>query len=175
MHIMWKIGGPLLLAGTLLMGADAGCGEPYHQSVAEMREREQTNTLMDAMSSAVGMPALVRFTEKRQLKMLYEMRDDPKLATFTYITDLNGKLHLLCQSFGYGIPYATQFSSPHKAATYGAEGIAMQDQPEPNGLYPPPAADGTWIMCLDPGKSNEVKPVYVEPRVVVSPWKLTTE
>jgi hypothetical protein len=47
-------------------------------------------------------------------------------------------------------------------------------QPEPNGLFMPAAADGTWVMCLDP-KDKAVKPVFVEPRVIVSPFPLTED
>jgi hypothetical protein len=50
----------------------------------------------------------------------------------------------------------------------------MLDQPEPNGLFMPNAADGTWILCLDPN-TKDLQPVYVEPRVVVSPFTLKVD
>jgi hypothetical protein len=170
MHRSLKITLPLLGVMFALMGNDAGCNA---QTTGEQRERQQTNQLMDAMSSAVGMPAITRFREKRMLKRLYEDRDNPNLATYTYITDLNGHFHLVCQSLGYGIPYATQYSSPHKPYWPATNTIAMADQAEPNGLYPPAAAEGTWVECLDPtGKTSEAKPVYVEPKITVTPWPL---
>jgi hypothetical protein len=43
-------------------------------------------------------------------------------------------------------------------------------QPEPNGLFMPPDSEATWIMCSD--GSGGVRPVYSEPRLVVSPFPL---
>ena len=41
-------------------------------------------------------------------------------------------------------------------------------QADANGLFMPAAAEGTWVMCHGPDGAD-VKPVYVEPRVVISP------
>jgi hypothetical protein len=127
------------------------------------------------------MPGVTRFTEKRNLKMLYEMRDNPKLATIAYIVDLNGKLHKVCDALGYGFPYATQFTNPMRDTYYGSGGPSSgssvhmsMPQPEPNGLFMPNSADGTWIMCLNP-ETKDVQPVYIEPRVVVSPFPLKVD
>ena len=49
--------------------------------------------------------------------------------------------------------------------------MATVAQADPNGLFAPASADGTWVMCLDP-KTKEVKPVYIEPRVIVTPFEL---
>lgn len=144
---------------------------------ASRRERLATSQLTAAASTQVGMPAITRFTEKRNLKMLYEMRDDPKLATIAYIVDLNGKLHKLCDAIGYGFPYATQYTNPMRDTFYqtaessGSSIHFQMPQPEPNGLFMPNSADGTWIMCLDQS-TKDIKPVYVEPRVIVSPFQL---
>ncbi len=109
--------------------------------------------------------------------MLYELRDDPKLTTIAYIVDLNGKLHKVCDAMGYGFPYATQFTNPQCDTYYGSGGASsgtsthfQMPQPEPNGLFMPPTAEGTWIMCA--GDKGQIDPVYVEPRVVVSPHRL---
>ena len=37
----------------------------------------------------------------------------------------------------------------------------------------PTSAEGTWVMLKSP--DGDVKPVYVEPRVVVSPFKLDAQ
>jgi hypothetical protein len=50
-------------------------------------------------------------------------------------------------------------------------GYAILPQADPNGLFAPSSAEGTWVMCKDPGGSD-VRPVYIEPRIVVSPFKL---
>lgn len=155
----------------------AACSE---ENVADKREREQTVRLTEQASTQVGMPAIMRFTEKRNLKMLYELRDNPKLATIAYLVDFNGKLHKICNSLGYGIPYATQFTNPQRDTYYGSGGSTgtsvhfATPQPEPNGLFMPSSADGTWVMCLDPS-GKEVQPVYVEPKVLVSPFPLQTD
>jgi hypothetical protein len=171
MHIIYKIVPPLFVTAALLMGNDAGCS---NETVADKRERQQTELLTEQASTQVGMPAIIRFTEKRNLKMIYEKRDDAKLTTITYIVDLNGKLHKMCDSMGYGFPYATQYSNPHRPISPGHSQTSMLDQPEPNGLFMPNSADGTWILCLDPN-TKDLQPVYVEPRVVVSPFTLKVD
>jgi hypothetical protein len=165
----------VLLPVAVMLG---GCPD---ENVADQRERQATAQLTAQASTQVGMPGIIRFTEKRNLKMLYELRDDPKLTTIAYIVDLNGKLHKVCDALGYGFPYATQFTNPQRDTYYsggdGSSGTAVHfqmPQPEPNGLFMPNAADGTWVMCLDP-QSKDVKPVYIEPRVIVSPFPLKVE
>lgn len=160
----------LLLVASVAL---AGC---YDESVADKREREQTARLTEQASTQVGMPAIMRFTEKRNLKMIYEKRDDAKLATIAYIVDFNGRLHKLCDAMGYGFPYATQYTNPQKDMHYNsnASGHWLMPQPEPNGLFMPNAADGTWVLCLDSTNKN-LEPVYVEPRVIVSPFPLKVE
>lgn len=150
------------------MANDGGCSQ---ETVANQRERLATENLTAQASTQVGMPGVTRFTEKRMLKMLYELRDNEKLPTITYIVDLNGKLHKLCDSAGYGIPYATQYSNPQRLANPAYNQSTALAQPEPNGLFMPAAAEGTWIMCLNPDTKNLV-PVYVEPRAVVSGFPL---
>lgn len=152
----------------------------FEEDASTKRERLATAQLANQASTQVGMPAITRFTEKRTLKMIYEKRDDAKLATIAYIVDLNGKLHKLCDAFGYGFPYATQYTNPQRDTYYGGDsgsGSAVHfqmPQPEPNGLYMPNTADGTWVLCLNPD-NKDVQPVYVEPRVIVSPFPLTVQ
>lgn len=163
----------LMLVSVLL----AGC---FEEDAATKRERQATAQLAEQASVIVGTPAIQNFTEKRNLKMLYELRDNPKLTTVTYIVDLNGKLHKFCDSMGYGFPYATQFTNPQRDTYYGSTANSGSSvhfslpQPEPNGLFMPNAADGTWVMCLNP-ENKQVQPVYVEPRVVISPFALKVD
>ena len=44
-------------------------------------------------------------------------------------------------------------------------------QADPNGLFSPESAEGTWVLCSDPSGNGETRPVYVEPRIIVSPFK----
>jgi hypothetical protein len=84
---------------------------------------------------------------------------------------MTGKFVFLGQSIGYGIPYATQYTSPQKEDGSVNTHYAILPQADPNGLFSPASAEGTWVLLKDPN-SNDVKPVYIEPRVIVSPFKL---
>lgn len=44
-------------------------------------------------------------------------------------------------------------------------------QSEPNGLFMPDSLSATWLMMIDPD-TGEPRPVYVEPLIIVSPFKL---
>lgn len=72
-----------------------------------------------------------------------------------------------CSSIGYGIPYSTEYTNPQK---WVAQGVTLP-QADPNALFSPTSAEGTWVLCKNPAGSD-TRPVYVEPRVVVSPFKL---
>jgi hypothetical protein len=137
-------------------------------------QREQQEVLLKEATSAVGMPAIHNFRERKILKDILELRDQDGLVTFTYIfNELNGTLVFLGESIGYGIPYATQFTNPEKLErVHKLEALyEVLPQADPNGLYSPAAAEGTWILMKDP-KGSDVKPVYVEARVIVSPFRL---
>jgi hypothetical protein len=117
------------------------------------------------------MPAIVNFQEKRVLKNIIEMRDK-EIVTISYTQDMQGNLHKLCDSIGFGISAATQYTNPQRIAASGHQyGYAILPQADPNGLFSPASAEGTWVLCKDPA-SSKVAPVYVEPRVIVSPFPL---
>lgn len=166
----------LAIAAALLLVA---CDE---DNSGAAREARQTQMNLNQASTIVGMPAITNYTEKRMLKTIYELRDSPHLVTYSYFLDLNGKRHKVCPttSIGYGFPYATQYTAPKTAKVSapnypdGSQGqwhYWEADQPEPNGLYMPSAAEGTWVICLDPSDKS-LKPVYVEPRVMVYPFEM---
>lgn len=134
-------------------------------------QRQQQESLMAQSNSTVGMPSIVNFQEKRILKDIIEMRDKA-ITTITYTQDLNAGLHKLCDSVGFGIPAATQFTNPQMIAYRTTNvGVATLPQADPNGLFSPAAAEGTWVMCKDPN-SDKVAPVYAEPRIIVSTFPL---
>ena len=161
----------LLLVGMLSTFWLAGCDhdEPTSEEI-QNKKQEQLN--LQAVQS-VGMPGIVNYAEKRTLKEIFEKRDQ-SITTVTYTQDMNGHLHKFCDSIGYGIPYATQFTNPQQIAWRQGYGVATLPQADPNGLYSPADAEGTWIMCLNP-EDKKTYAVYVEPRVVVSPFALHTE
>lgn len=143
----------------------AGCGEPRQQSSDEIQNAKQEE-LSKAAVEAVGTPAIKNFQEKRIMKDILELRDNPKLSTFTYTQDMNGRYHKFCNSIGYGLPYATQFTNPQVESYHGS-----LPQADPNGLFSPTSADGTWILCKVPGK-DKIEPQYVEPHIIVTTYEL---
>ena len=131
-------------------------------------QRHQQEKILAEGTSQVGMPAIHNFREKKLLKDILELRDQNGLVTYTYLyNEYSGRLVFFCDSIGYGIPYSTQFTNPQKR-----ENVQLAlPQADPNGLFSPGSAEGTWVMCMDPN-SDKTQPVYIEPRIVVSPFKL---
>ena len=124
-------------------------------------------------TAQTGMPNITNFRERKLLKDILELRDQDGLVTFTYlVAEQTGKLTYLGQSIGYGIPAATQYTNPQKVEYYTNSGYLSLPQADPNGLFSPASAEGTWVMLKDP-QGDKVRPVYIEPRIVVSPFKLS--
>lgn len=156
----------LLLALAALAACD---GEP----TTDEKQADQQAQALEQAHAQIGMPAIGDFSEKRLMKDIYEMRDKP-LPTHTYIVnELRGCLVYLGASIGYGLPYATQFTSPTRQVHRYDHGWLNIPQAEPNGLFMPTSAEGTWVQLKAPGEDT-VRPVYIEPRIVVAPFRLTT-
>lgn len=138
-----------------------GCDES-----SDSKQQAQQEVILQQGTDAVGMPAITRFAERKELKQILEARDQ-EIATTTYYLDMMGHRHKLCDSIGYPLPYATQFTNPQKrvAAAY------LLPQADPNGLFSPASADGTWVLCLNP-ETKKPAALYVEPKVVASPFAL---
>lgn len=133
-------------------------------------QRKAQEQLAQQGNAVVGMPSIVNFQEKRILKDIIEMRDKA-ITTITYTQDMNGRLIKLCDSVGFGISSATQYTNPQRIVEGYGHAMITLPQADPNGLFSPASAEGTWVMCKDP-KSDKVAPVYAEPRIVVSPFAL---
>ena len=155
----------LLVALSALTACD------IQSSPEHIEAGKQAQMTRQAIQS-VGMPAIVNWQEKRILKNILELRDQ-QIKTITYTQDFNAKLHKLCDSVGYGIPYATQYTNPQVDTYYTSSNAThtILPQADPSGLYSPAEADGTWVMWLNP-ETHDLAPVYVEPHVVVSPFAL---
>jgi hypothetical protein len=160
-----------LLALVAVAFVVAACD--YKPTSDQVQQHQQEKILAEG-TAQTGMPAIKNFRERKLLKEIIELRDQDGLVTYTYLwNEMQGKLVFLCNSLGYGIPYATQYTNPQKfAQAYSGSGYQPLPQADPNGLFSPGAAEGTWVMCQDPG-TKEVRPVYIEPKVIVSPFKLT--
>lgn len=135
----------------------------------DQKVQAQQEQLSSQAASQVGVPGITNFTEKKLVRKLYELRDQ-QIATFSYAVDMNGGLHHVCDSIGYGLPYSVQFTNG-EAHYWNNQGNYNLPQAEPNGLFMPPGAEGTWIICAGE-KNGDIRPIYVEPRVIVSPFKL---
>jgi len=136
---------------------------------SDSEQRGQQEQLLQEGTRQTGIPAIKNFRERKLLKDIIEMRDQDGLVTYTYtIAEMTGKLQFLCNSIGYGIPAATQYTNPEK---YNYDGTTLP-QADPNGLFSPSNAEGTWVICTDPSGTSKARPIYAEPRIVVSPFKL---
>jgi hypothetical protein len=166
----------LILAAIPLLALLTACDGSMPQT-ADQKQRTQQEVVTEQANAQTGMPGVINFTEKKIVKKLYELRDQ-NIATFAYVPDMQGRLFHLCDSIGYGLPYGVQYTNPERPArsyeTYEQGNITLP-QPEPNGLFMPPSAEGTWIICADEKQKGNFVPVYVEPRVIVSPFKLRAE
>jgi hypothetical protein len=159
-----------LAAAAIILGCDEG-----PRPTADQVQSQRQEVIQAELASQMGMPSIKNGAEMRLLKMIYEMRDQNR-ATFTYtFSEYTGKFRFLGNTVGFGIPYAAQYSSPTKYQwmPQGQGTGVWKDAPqsEPNGLFMPAAAEGTWVLMKDPN-SNDVLPVYLEPRITVSPFKL---
>lgn len=124
-----------------------------------------------------GMPGITNFTEKKAVKWLYELRDEPNYRTHTYIVTMTGEFVKICDSVGYGINASIQYSNPERiTVNHGGSGgrYGTLPQPEPNGLFMPEGLAATYVMCVD-AENDDVKAVYVEPEVIVSPFLISVD
>lgn len=145
---------------------------PEDTNADKKMAQAQQASLAEAHSQ-VGMPAITNFQEKRMLKLVYELRDQT-IATHTYIVNsYSGCLVYLGQSMGYGIPYAAQYSAPEVVIQHSTAS-GNSPQAEPNGLFMPSSAAGTWVNMLNP-ETKESTVVYIEPEAIVSPYRLTKQ
>lgn len=164
----------LLVVATIMI---MGCGVPTSDDI----QRDQQEKMLKEATAQTGMPAINNFRERKILKDILELRDQDGLVTYTYMenltptvvkghTALGGKLTFVGQTIGYGIPYATQYTNPQKVEWTNGHPLTLP-QADPNGLYSPASAEGTWVLMKDPN-GKKTLPIYIEPRIVVLPFKL---
>ncbi len=137
---------------------------------SDYKQREQQERILQEGTAQTGMPAIKNFRDRKLLKQIIEMRDQDGLVTYTYtVPETTGRPVFLCNSIGYGLPAAMQYTNPEKYET--TSGVTLP-QADPNGLFSPSSAEGTWVMCSDPSGNGKTRPLYVEPRIIVSPFRL---
>lgn len=163
-----------IIAATCLASVAVAMGSAQKVPSSDQIQAQQAEKLAREATQKVGAPAITNFTEKKLVRWLYELRDEPNYRTYSYIMTMVGKLIKICDSVGYGINTSVQFSNPEKVVhqRIGNGGsFGTLPQAEPNGLFMPEGLAATYIMCVD-AANDDVKAVYVEPEVIVSPFPL---
>lgn len=160
-----------------------GCGEVNRNNSDRVIQRRSEDILAE-INRQVGMPAIKNFQTKKTLKWIYELCDQQDLICHAYLfNEMTGKVgQYLGQCVGYGIPYSTQFSNPEKVmrtdelVSTGARDWTpiVIPQAEPDGTFKPIGLSATWLIMIDP-TTKELKPMYVEPLIIVSAYKLPHE
>jgi len=159
-----------LFAVVALAITMVACADDPSTTTDQDVAHKQAQSLAQA-NQQIGMPGITNFTEMKLVRKLYELRDQ-NITTYAYVPDFQGRLWHVCDSIGFGLPYGVQFSNPEAHHYDSQYNIYNLPQAEPNGLFMPETAEGTWVICTVPGKAGEIAPIYVEPRVVVSTTKL---
>jgi hypothetical protein len=117
-------------------------------------------------TAQTGMPKITNFREKKLAREILEMRDQG-LTTYTYLfSEMTGQLKFFCNSIGYPLPAATQYTNPQK---HVVSGVTLP-QADPNGLFSASSAEGSYVICISP--EGKAVPIYSEPRLITSPFKL---
>jgi hypothetical protein len=150
-----------------------GCDE--EKPTAERKQTVQTNKLLTEINRQVGLPNITNFQQKKLMKMVFELCDKEDLICYAYIkSDYQGKLVFIGKCLGFGVPFSAQYTNPAKARASHAGWAYTIPQADPNGLYMPTSSSATWLMMIDP-TTEEPRPVYLEPEIVVSPFPLVVE
>jgi hypothetical protein len=154
---------PIGLSILIIAPVITGC----EMNSDDIQRVEQEKLLMEG-TAQTGMPSIKNFRMRKLLKMILELQDQENLNTYTYTySEVLGEKKFFCNSVGYGIPYATQYTNPEKLLA--PPGVTIP-QADPTGLFSPASADATWVMCKSP--DGKITPVYMEPKIIVSTYKL---
>ena len=165
----------LLFIGMLL-ATFVACEEPVISKSSTEIEREKQEHLSKQAIESVGLPNISNFYEKKTLKKILEMRDNPKLINHFYTKNsMTGKWVYEGKCIGFGISYTTQYTNPEKmghldGGEYGARNPYTIPQADPNGLYSVPNGTATWIMRVTDNGDTIVD--YIESEIRVSQNKI---
>lgn len=149
-----------------------GCEEYYRndKNSSDNIQRKQSEQILKEATAQTGMPSVKNFRERKLMKQIIEMRDRSDLITYTYtFSEMTGEKKFFAKTIGFGIPFSTQYTSPEKVIGRYDNRITVP-QADPNGLFAPSSSDATWIIVID--KDGNGVPVYMEPKIIVSPFKM---
>ena len=175
----------LFVAVVFCLGASSCDSEKASNNSSDATQAAQTRTALSEAQRQVGMPNIVNWQQRKQMKLIYELCDKEDLITYAYLqSEHTGKLIFIGKCIGYGVPFSAQFTNPSRIYDAEQEGgvkpkfedngeVQVLPQADPNGLFMPTSSTSTWLMMIDPA-TNKPRPVYVEPLIVVSPFPLDT-
>jgi hypothetical protein len=133
------------------------------QPTAADKERAVVNQQQDLYVANQPAPVFDWSLERHLLTELYKARNNA-VATYSYVRNqYTGKFLSSCPSIGFPISAGTQLTSPQMTDRHTGEyggGNVVLPQPEPNGLFSPSEARGTYVMCLN--NDGKVEPRYYE-------------
>ena len=158
-----------IIAATIPLALLSACNDS--KPTSDQVQSAQQERILQEGTSQVGMPAIKNFRERKVLKDVLEKRDQEGLVTYTYLfSEVKGCMVFLGDTIGYPLPYATQFTNPQKLEYSPGHGYVTTPQADPNGLFSPSSAEGTWLLMKDP-RSDNVGVIYTEPKVIALPFR----
>ena len=167
MKVGMKIAVVLVPMAVMLGGADGDGCTTRTPTGAAAQENAQQDLQMQQFLRNPPVPSFDWSLERHMLIQLYAARQKATNTFSVVQSEFTGKILWSCPSMGFPLPYATQLTNPFQAqwAYHGGEGVAgiPIGQQEPNGLFTPPSADGTWVPCVD--EKGRITPVYEERKV----------
>ena len=141
------------------------------QSVSDLERQQQYGGNM-AIVQNQPVPDLGGYSFERQIVIETYLARNNTIATWAYMTGMNGQIIEVCPSIGYPIPYSTQLTNPEKIE-YNNGSLTTLPNAEPNSLYPPSDAAATLVACVNPDGS--VSPVYIEWYVMAMPFRIASD
>ena len=164
----------LILCIFVLISFMQSCDETAPTS--NQKEAAVQEQLKAEADRQVGMPAITNFQQKRLANKIISECDRTNLICYAYtLPEYSGKPYFIGKCIGYGLPYATQYTNPMALQKVGQSGSGWRyevlPQADPDGLFKPASADGTWLELIDP-IDNTPHVAYIEPKIMVVPFRL---
>lgn len=151
---------------AVMLGGSDGDGCTTAPQSAASKEQATQDVQMQQFIRNQPVPSFDWSLERHMLIQLYAARQRATNTFSVVQSEYTGKVLWSCPSMGFPLPYATQLTNPQQLiqksdSSHWYDGVVAQQ--EPNGLFSPPAADGTWVPCVD--EKGRITPVYEERKV----------
>jgi hypothetical protein len=156
---------------TVLM-SNSDCDETQKADAIQTSQQEK---LIEEAIRQVGMPNTPNWQQLRFMKLIIEMCDQSNVINYVYTkAEMTGKLVFQFKCVGFGLPYATQFTNPLKVVHGANYSITTIAQCDPDGLFKPASAAGTWLLAINP-QTHQPTVSYMEDNVNVLGFPLNPE